>query len=565
MLNQNNKTNDIINTLRSEVRIEDVAVKYFIVTAHEYLSNNNLIEKGKCNYQSRINIEVPTELKDDLLKLLDGLTLDEIRKIIKDLLNDISFSYRWSYGGSTSQLGELAYRLLKLNEGRGEILYIPCSGVGYPLIPIVEAAKRDKIHFKDIICNDISAEACYLQSLLIDIFYEDKEPIFVRCGDMFESTNCYTTTILYGLLGHRYNKEKIEKKFSSIFEDIPYESLINSEWIFVDKILANRYKSCFRGLVLVSAKTLWEERSSEYRKRIIENGYLEGIIELPTKSLTNTMIPTYLLVLSEGNKEVKFLDASQMLIKNKNRFSERERISNLDLGSILEKYHDKFNRLSIDEAKNLKNLTPSIVSAKKYDLENATRLGDIAEVFSGNQYTLTNFKGMIEEAETGTSILTSNDVTDYLINYDSLTHIKYEDTKFDKYCLKYGDVVVTSKSSKAKVGVVDFEPKEKIIVTGGMIIVRPNAKKLNPTYLKLFLDSEAGQSAIKAIQKGTVIISLASKDLAEVKIPLVDIKKQNKAAIKFNRTVSNIIACKKELDKLENSLNDILNNEEEDD
>ena len=172
---------------------------------------------------------------------------------------------------------------------------------------------------------------------------------------------------------------------------------------------------------------------------------------------------------------------------------------------------------------------------------------------------------MIEKRETGVSILTSNDITDYIINFDSLTHIKYDNNKFDKYCIHEGDVVITSKSSKIKIGVVEFEPKEKIIVTGGIIIVRPKKEKLNSFYLKKFLDSQMGQNELKSFSKGTIstTISLNSKDLKELQIPLIDINKQNKIANSYCLKISEIITYKNLLKNLENSLIEFLNNDEE--
>ncbi len=53
----------------------------------------------------------------------------------------------------------------------------------------------------------------------------------------------------------------------------------------------------------------------------------------------------------------------------------------------------------------------------------------------------------------------------------------FKNRKFDKFAVKFGDVIVTSKSSKIKTVVIDIEPKEKILVTGGMLIVRPQSDK----------------------------------------------------------------------------------------
>ena len=564
---QKEKLSKIIELFKEEgIKEENLIVKRFIIYLHNYLVDNKLINK-RFNFRNIIyNNDVSNNFSKELINIIKELSLGEIQEIIKELLLKASFSYNWIYGGTTPQLGELAYRLLNLEESQGDIVYVPCSGVGYPILSLIEAAKRDKVHYKEILCNDISEEACYLESLLVDIFYQNVEPINIICEDMFNDSNThYNKAILYGPLAVKMDDEKDNVKNCDFIEDIPYENIINTEWTFIDKILSNISKTNFKAVVLVTGRTLWDSKSLDYRKKIIENGYLEGIIELPNKALTNTSLSMFLLILNKNNKEIKFLDATKMIIKNASRFSEREKICNLDLGLILENYYNNSNHISIDIAKNLKNLIPSTINIKNQEIENAISLNEVAEIFTGNQYTLKNFKGMIEKRETGVSILTSNDITDYIINLDSLTHIKYDNNKFDKYCIHEGDVVITSKSSKIKIGVVEFEPKEKIIVTGGIIIVRPKKEKLNSFYLKKFLDSQMGQNELKSFSKGTIstTISLNSKDLKELQIPLIDINKQNKIANSYCLKISEIITYKNLLKNLENSLIEFLNNDEE--
>lgn len=567
MLYKKEKLSKIIELFKEEgIKEENLIVKRFIIYLHNYLVDNKLIKK-RFNFRNIIyNNDVSNNFSKELINIIKELSLGEIQEIIKELLLKVSFSYNWIYGGTTPQLGELAYRLLNLEESQGDIVYVPCSGVGYPILSLIEAAKRDKVHYKEILCNDINEEACYLESLLVDIFYQNVEPINIICEDMFDDSNThYNKAILYGPLAVKMDDEKDNVKNCDFIEDIPYENIINTEWTFIDKILSNISKTNFKAVVLVTGRTLWDSKSLDYRKKIIENGYLEGIIELPNKALTNTSLSMFLLILSKNNKEIKFLDATKMIIKNASRFSEREKICNLDLGLILESYYNNSNHISIDIAKNLKNLIPSTINVKNQEIENAISLNEVAEIFTGNQYTLKNFKGMIEKRETGVSILTSNDITDYIINFDSLTHIKYDNNKFDKYCIHEGDVVITSKSSKIKIGVVEFEPKEKIIVTGGIIIVRPKKEKLNSFYLKKFLDSQMGQNELKSFSKGTIstTISLNSKDLKELQIPLIDINKQNKIANSYCLKISEIITYKNLLKNLENSLIEFLNNDEE--
>ena len=170
---------------------------------------------------------------------------------------------------------------------------------------------------------------------------------------------------------------------------------------------------------------------------------------------------------------------------------------------------------------------------------------------------------MLSSEPTGYRILTSSDIEDGVVDWKGLRSIIYNDDKFDKYAVKKDDVVVTSKSSKVKTVVVDIEPKEKILVTGGMIIVRPDIKLLNPTYLKIFLDSEQGQNALKRIQKGSIIITINSKELSTVLIPVIDIDKQIEKANKYNEKLTTLYALKQEAKKLEDALKNFYLDESE--
>ena len=150
-----------------------------------------------------------------------------------------------------------------------------------------------------------------------------------------------------------------------------------------------------------------------------------------------------------------------------------------------------------------------------------------------------------------------------MVRWESLRSIDMKDNKFDKFAVQYGDVVVTSKSSKVKTVVVDIEPKEKILVTGGMLIVRPQLDKLNPTYLKMFLDSDLGQSALKSIQKGTIIVTVTASGLSTIEIPMIDINKQQEKAERYNEKLSTLAAYKKEIERIENSLKNLFEEEED--
>ena len=97
-----------------------------------------------------------------------------------------------------------------------------------------------------------------------------------------------------------------------------------------------------------------------------------------------------------------------------------------------------------------------------------------------------------------------------------------------------------------------------------MIIVRPNLKKLNSTYLKMFLDSKDGQNALRRVQKGSYIVTINASSLGTVEVPLINIEEQEIKADRYNSKLSTLVAYKNEIKRIENSLENLFLDEEGD-
>ena len=565
MLLNKEKTAELFSRLKLALNDDDKILKYIIVSVHNNLFSDSFIKNVNPKIVSKyyLNYEIHESLDNEVKSLLNQVSLEDKRDLIRYAFDNYNGTIRGINHVATRQLSELAINLLKIGDSGEDVLYNPNCGIGYPLISVLDSIKRNDGQIKEIKCDDINDMYLYFQNLISDIFGGQKINVNIKKGGLLSDLENeeYNKILVMGPLSftETYHADQIE----TWTINSPFRRIKNSEWYFLDKMIRKNTKN-FRGFILTLGKTLWERSKYDFREKLIENGYLEGIIQLPERTLPFTNMNAFILILSSGNEEVKFLDASEIIIKNKSRFGAKERLVNLDIGTITDRYFNNSFKLKASDLKKLKNLTPSIVSTRKFEIENPIPLKDVANVFLGNQYTIKNFEPMIEENETGYSILTSNDIDDYTILVDNLKHIKYESNKFDKYAIQYGDLVVTSKSSKVKVGVIDFNPTEKIIVTGGMIIVRPDLTKINPIYLKVFLDSDPGRSALKMIQKGSAIVSIGSNDLAEVMIPLIDKSKQDLIANKFNNKVTNLIAFKKEIEQIEKSIKSLFNEEMED-
>ena len=541
--------------------------KLYIV-ANAYLSankNNYLdvyVDKDLLKFCEEINSYLSDQDTLQIRTMFNNFSKEELKEIVLFSLSNELTGYRDFVESSTASVFELAETLLNI-DGAGHIVVDVGSGNGCVLANILANSNKKGIFLKDLIGYEINSDQAKLSQMALDILTDGSVRPLINIGNALDTPVFpFTRGYCFPPFGvKQFLREKTRN--SKVFKNIEFSIRNTPEWIFVDTLLSGLHENG-RAVAIVSGRALFNFADQEYRKALIESGLLEGIIELPNGSLNFTGVKPYLLVFSHGNMGVKLVDASDAIDTKPKRFNKIE----VAVNKVLDLYHDPFvPTKDIHTLKDVNNLVPSNVLLNVEKPKNGIPLGGLAEVFTGNQYTLGVFEknGMLSDQVTGYRILTSSDIEDGIVNWRALHPIKYEDDKFDKYAVMKNDLVVTSKSSRIKTVVVDIEPKEKILVTGGMIIVRPDIKLLDPTYLKIFLDSEQGQNALKAIQKGSTIVTINSKELSTVLIPVIDIDKQIKKAQKYNEKLSTLYALKQEAKKLEESLKNFYIDESEED
>ena len=559
------KTNEILFKIESIIRGETLGERssYMVISnAYQYACNNNLIyykNEELLEIAREMNEHVSSEVVDKLNDLYDELGIEGIRTLLYNLLSGKNNGPRTFIESSNNYISELANDLLEV-DGAGHIVMDFGSGTGNFLANVYKKAHDNKFVLKDLIGIEINVEQAHISQMALSILSDGSVNPQIVIGNALEKINySYTKAYVFPPLGMRKLLNNDFRR-SFLFQDMYLSNRNTAEWLFIDNMLSGLLGD--KAVALVTGKALFSNTDIEYRNKLVSSGWLEGIIELPAGSLSFTGIKVYMLIFSKNNKEVKFVDASNVIGVENKRYVNLE----LPVKTIEEMYFSKDVKTKpIEELIDIPNLCPSTIILDVKKLENGVELRELAEVFIGNQYTLGVFesKGLISDKKTGYRILTSSDIENGMVRWESLRSIDMKDNKFDKFAVQYGDVVVTSKSSKVKTVVVDIEPKEKILVTGGMLIVRPQLDKLHPTYLKMFLDSDLGQLALKSIQKGTVIVTVTASGLSTIEIPMIDINKQQEKAERYNEKLSTLAAYKKEIERIENSLKNLFEEEED--
>lgn len=528
--------------------------KFIISVIYESLYESKQLEEGYINEDLYF-------VAKDILKFYDKRDVEDLKNRIETfsknekvelMLSIYSLDTRYGFTDVTSSrlISDLSIELLKLMGG--DMLIDFGCGTGAFLSRAYEYSLEKDFIFKDLLGLDVNINCVNITKMILSALKNNEVNPFIESQSILDEYK-YPFNKSFSFPPFGVKKAYEDFSYKSKVVDFTFTNKNSFELSFIEKMVQSiRYNE--RAVAIMPARVLFNSIDREYINQLITKGLVEGIIELPQNSVEAISIRLYAIIFSSNNKEVKLLDATEIVGNDSYKITNTCEI----VSEIINVYNSKkcMTKLN-EELTQIKNICPSNILTDSKIRKDGYKLEDVADVFLGCQYTVKNFKDSFVDYKSNYKILTSKDIEDGSVNWNSLQNIEYKDTKFNKYAVQKNDVVVTSKSSKVKTVVVDIEPKENILVTGGMIIVRPNTELLDPTFLKIFLDSSEGQLALHHIQKGATIISINAKDLAGIIVPKVKIEKQREIAKKYNDKLSTLIAYKREIAKLEKKLEDL--------
>ena len=354
---------------------------------------------------------------------------------------------------------------------------------------------------------------------------------------------------------------------NNLNSEIKYEfnSRISSCWAFVNSAI-NSLSKDGRAVIVMTNGDLFKLPDQEYRKLLVENGYVEAVISLPERLFANTGIPITLLILSKNNKSIKFINAEKML---SNQIFHRH-INELNVEEIMNEYN------SLNNTKNSKIVSNDKVANNNYSLyvqnymeienievKNPKKLNDVCkEIYRGyqvssneiNQYSI-NFDGSEEY-----QIVNITNINDGVID-SNLTKIYLDTDKLNKYVLHDKDLLVTSKGTISKFAVVELKKDENLVPSGNFTILRLDKNIINPYYLKIFFESNKGKIIINSIKSGGVLPAINLSQLKTINIPVPPLEEQIKVVNRYLAKTDEIKIVKDKLRKLKESLTDIANEE----
>ncbi|MBP5342408.1 restriction endonuclease subunit S [bacterium] len=292
-------------------------------------------------------------------------------------------------------------------------------------------------------------------------------------------------------------------------------------------------------LVLVSTGILNKTADTYYKRRILQRGMLKLIIELPRLQIIPFPLSMALL---------KETDEKDVIISDARKFAQNIRRGiNFDSEKIIRALSGQIEgAVALMSYEYIENhdydITPHrFMESIQTNFINPTPLKDVTEaIFRGFQIPSDLLDECLSIEKTRIKLLTLSDIEDGFVIKESLQSLKIVDKRMNHYTLKDGDLVISCKGKAFKTAVINIPYNETYVSTGSLIVIRVNNEVLDPTYLKIFLDSTTGIEALRSIQTGASILSLNPTKLQNLLIPLPTLSRQTTISSSYKFKLQNI-------------------------
>ncbi len=538
----------IFDTLRGDLRLEDSVVYVVALSTMAFVLKEMKNRNDMMNYLEK-NIDNETTL--NFLKKIEK----EKYKVIKEISNRFDVETlqaialftepkRFTEAGLSSTpkgISDLAIRLMDLKES--DTILDLGSGVGSFLLQAAYDSGSRNLYGVEINTNNVIV--ANLRKLIT------KLPIKIIQGNIVSqeyselSANKVFSNYPLGmrfpeLQNYLKNNQRLLKYFKKA------KRTVTGDWVFGLGAYLNTSMPG-KTIILMSNAGTWNKPDEELRKELINRGIVEGVILLPERLLTTTLIPLTMLVLSQNNDEIRMVDASEI-------FTEGRRQNSLepeDIERIVEAYNND-SSISKLVAKDVIAEQEYIINPQRYvgadlDIPNGIPLGELCKSINrGAMIRSSELDKLVTDEDTNYHYLMLQNIQDGLID-SNLPNLTAIEEKYQKYCISDMNLII-SKISPFKVAIARVKENKTILANGNLYFIELDVNKVNPVYVEVFLQSEIGMAQLNRFAKGTSMKSISIQDLKNIKIPNIPREKQDLIAEEYKNLNDELIILQKQGD-----------------
>lgn len=336
---------------------------------------------------------------------------------------------------------------------------------------------------------------------------------------------------------------------------------VSSDWFF-NAAIVECLRENGKGIAVMTNGSTWNSMDRSARKYFVENGYLEAVIALPERLFEGVAIPTTMVVLSKNNERTMLVDATGLCEKGRrfNTFKD-EQIEQIVYATTHETENSKF--VSQEEfAENdyvlhpTRHLTEQIVVEDGVPFETV-----IKSITRGAQLKASELDEMISEEPTDYQYLMLANIQHGQID-DELPYLKDIQKNQLKYCLTNHALIISKNGAPFKIAVAEVQHGKTILANGNLYIIELDEEKVDPYYVKAFLESEKGTALLKSVAVGAALPNISVEALRNLPIPQAPLEEQHAMATKYLVRVDEIKIYRRKLQKALEALEHIYDNKE---
>ena len=522
---------------------------------------NNIIN-GTFDIPEELIIPITNSFTEEMWNEISDLTKEFSKEIfaLATFTNEKHVNYGRPMDETTPlAIVSLANEVLKLEET--DTIADFCSGYG--TFTNYAAVHHPACSYT---CYELSLESTLIASLCADLINAD---ITINTRDVFSLSGenngfKYDKIFCNYPFGEKINRNKnSEHYFEELREKCPEVSrTTSSDWIY-NALLCEHLSETGKAVALMTNGSTWNRIDMPMRKLFLENGMVEAVITLPERMFTRTGISTTMIVFSYDNESVKIVDATNICPAGR-RFTEFTEDDIKRILIALDKDTDISKTVTIDELRAndyALNLTRYMNIDVHFD--NGVPFNDvITSITRGSHCKASELDKLVSHTPTNMQYLMLANIKNGVID-ENLPFLSAIDEKDEKYCLEDKDLILSKNGYPYKIAVANVKEGRKILANGNLFIIKLNKEKVNPYYIKAFFESEIGNTLLKSITVGTVLPNIGVAGLKELTIPLPPLEEQNRIADKYQAKLDEISILKLRLEKAEEQLHHIFEEESE--
>ncbi len=381
-------------------------------------------------------------------------------------------------------------------------------------------------------------------------------------NSIFSPTNSRYDKVLvippFGCEVRQLNIIEVAESLSKKFNSFPEVRLSSAEWLFAARA-ATLLKDGGRAIAVMPMNTLNGGLSKVYREYLIRNQMIEAVISIPAKYFMNgTGIALALVVLSDGKKEIKFVNGEEYLK------DVAESVS-IDVQSLLKDYHNLNDFESVTTrpldkiCENDFILTPDFYLGEDFEYNNSRPFGElVGEIRRGAKLSIAEWKKYETTADTPVKKVAFKNFSEGLID-EALPCLMEIPEGASDAVLEDGDLIISRMGMPFKIAVVQASEGETLVADENVWICRMHGDKKQSYFLRAFLESQKGAKWMSRLSAGATLRTISAKNLTKIPVPEFDEKTRAVIAEELEKNTILVRENRKRLNESLNSMKNVYN------